>query len=126
MKITDLEAIPRSELRSVAQVEARAALIACKCNARAAAAMLGWRPQKVYDIINRWRAYGVLPAAPRRCPVQSRIGRRTLSIGRLNTDIRRTSYEFRAWLAREVPEGGSVAEFLLALAQDIADEEMDG
>lgn len=125
MKITDLEAIPRSELRSVAQIEARDALIACKCNAREAAAMLGWRPQKVYDIINRWRSYGALPVAPRRCPVQSRIGRRTLSVGRLNTDIRRTSYEFRAWLAREVPEGGSVAEFLLALAQDIAEEEME-
>ena len=118
LRITDLEAIPAEELRSAAQVEARAALMAHRGHARRAAAALGWKPQKVYDIIHRWRSNGALPPPPPRCPVQQRIYHRSMSFGRTYPALSRASFELRAWLAKEVPEGGTLVDFLMALAED--------
>jgi len=89
-------------------------------NATDAAAALGWKRQQVYDVIHRMKKAGIIEqTAPYACSYassQQRAG--TLRAGRILEAAQAYDRDFQRWLVGQIPEGGTLAELLMAVAFD--------
>jgi len=94
-------------------------------NATDAATALGWKRQQVYDVIHRMKKAGIIEqTAPYTCSYassQQRAG--TLRAGRILEAAQAYDRDFQRWLVGQIPEGGTLAELLMAMAFDAYIEE---
>lgn len=121
--MAELEAVDLDALRTKKQRQGISALRQARGDLTEATRILGWDRQRVYDMVLRLRRSGVLPDY-RPCPLRKRLEIRDLRLGNLNEESRRAAPEVCAWLAKEIPEGGSIAEFAFSVFSDLAEEEL--
>lgn len=84
--------------------------------------VLGVQRSTVYAKVRDLRLAGRLSKYEPNC-FYKRLASKSMTSGDLNKKIRSSPEDVQLWLARNVPEGGTIADFAIALMIDAMDEE---
>lgn len=122
LSMVELGQIDADRLRTDKQRQVIAALRQAQGDLTEATRILGWPRQRVYDMVLRLRRSGVLPDY-HPCPLRKRLEIGDLKLGNMNEESRRASPEVCAWLAKEIPPGGSIVSFAFAVFADVMGDE---